>query len=81
MPIGIKGIRLDSINIKPTEEADTIEASYSLISTADKVLAKQSIGGYNGMAIQPSPNTIEKLRAFMSAYKSDVQITLGLDAQ
>lgn len=78
--IGIKGIRLDTIAIKPTEEGETLEAEYSLISTVDKVLAKQSVGGYNGLKVQPSPATIQALRAFVAAYKSDINVVIGLDA-
>lgn len=79
MAIGIKGIRVDSVQVARGEDGQqAITASYSLISTADKVLAKQAIGGYNGMTIQPSAQTIGALDAFLKLYVADVNTVLGL---
>ena len=82
MPITIKGIRIEDVSIGRDEEkgGDTLKsATYSLISSADKVLAKQSIGGYGNMTIEPSPATKKALAAFMDSYKADVATTLGLE--
>jgi hypothetical protein len=79
--IGIKGIRLDTVTLSTEDDQEKISGGYSLISTADKVLAKQSVGGYQGMDIKPSPGTIKAMRDFILAYKNDIQMVLGLDAQ
>lgn len=78
--IGIKGIRVESLDIKFDDGNATITSQYALISTADKVLAKQSVGGYGGMDIKPSASTIGKLNGFLSAYRADLTTVLGLDA-
>lgn len=81
MAVFIKGIRVDSISIERNESGqETIkEAKYSLISSVDKVLATQLVGGYQGKALAPSLETIKALENFMSLYKSDVLNVLGLD--
>ncbi len=81
MPITIKGIRLETVAIKRNEDGGTkIESSeYSLISSVDKVLAKQTIGGYGGMVLEPSKETTAALNAFVESYRADVVATLGLE--
>ena len=83
MAITIKGIRVDFVSIERIMESGRDEikdARYSLISSTDHVLATQSIGGYNGLALKPSPETIKALEDFMRRYKADVLAVLGLDA-
>lgn len=83
--ITIKGIRIDSLTIKTsdTEEGGGpgIDASYSLLSSADKVLAKQIIGGYQGMKVQPAADTVKLLNDFLKSYRRDVNNVLGLDTE
>ena len=82
MAITIKGIRIDDIAVTWNIERGAFvvsTASYSLISSVDKVLAKQSIGGYGAMVLEPSPDTIKALEAFTASYKRDVTATLGLE--
>lgn len=83
--ISIKGIRIDSLSINTSDKEEgggaTIEAHYSLLSSADKVLAKQAIGGYQGMKVQPAADTIKLLNDFLKSYKRDVNNVLGLDAE
>ncbi len=81
MAITIKGIRLESISLKRNEDGgNKIEtAEYSLISSVDKVLAKQTVGGYGGMVLEPSRGTVAALDAFITAYRADVVGTLGLE--
>ena len=81
MAITIKGVRVDDIQIEPDKEAGGYkikQAQYSLISSVDKVLAKQTIGGYQGTALEPSPETKKALEAFTLSYTKDVQSILGL---
>jgi len=82
MPITIKGIRIESVGIKRSEESgieDIEGATYSLISSADCVLARQPIGGYGGLTLKPSPATIKALREFVASYKADIVAVLGLE--
>jgi len=79
--IAIKGIRIESLTITRADDgkADEITAEYALISTADKVLAKQSVGGYAGVKLQPSPATVKAFADALAAYKADLNIILGLE--
>lgn len=80
--ITIKGIRLESLDIEYSAETGAHNlkgAAYSLISSADRVLARQNLGGYNDMKIAPSSNTLTLLNEFVSSYKKDVTAALGLE--
>lgn len=80
--ITIRGIRLKQITITPAEDDGKIQCSYQLISSADKVLAEQTIGSYGAsLKVAPSPATIKALEAFTTAYRNDVNMVLGLDAE
>ncbi len=81
MAITIEGIRVNDVHIEPNPEQGGYRiktAEYSLISSTGKVLAKQTIGGYNGLVLEPSPQTKKALEAFTNSYVSDVQAILGL---
>jgi hypothetical protein len=80
--ITIKGIRVDFVSIERNEsngQESIKDARYSLISSTDHVLATQSIGGYGGLALKASPQTVKALENFMQLYKADVLAVLGLD--
>lgn len=82
--LAIKGIRLESIHVTADKDEGGYKlssAEYALISAADKVLAKQSIGGYNDVKIEASPATVQAMNAFVKSYLSDINITLGFDAE
>jgi hypothetical protein len=82
--IGIKGIRVESLSLRRKDDGGVeVTASYALISSADRVLAKQSVGGYGGndMQIVPSPATMKAIDALMLAYRTDVQMVLGIDSE
>jgi hypothetical protein len=81
MAVYIKGIRVDSVSIERNESGQEFvkEAKYSLISSIDKVLATQLVGGYQGRSLTLSLETIKALENFMALYKADVTNTLGLD--
>lgn len=83
MPITIKGIRISELTIKtkPDEGECGITSSYELLSNEDKVLAKQSVGGYNGLEMRPAADTIAKLNDFIKSYKRDVNMTLGIEPE
>ncbi len=49
--------------------------------SADKVLAKQAVGGYQGLEMTPSPATIKALENFKTLFKNDVNMILGLDVE
>jgi hypothetical protein len=82
--ITIKGIRVDTVSLKLDSENggfDIESAGYSLISSTDHVLAKQSIGGYGSITLKPSPETRKAMDTFMANYKKDVIAVLGLDLE
>lgn len=80
MPITIQGIRLTHLAVETTKEGkDKFNAHYELISSSGKVLAKQSVGGYNGMELNTSPATLAALDAFVQSYTKDLHQLLGLD--
>ena len=78
--IAIRGIRITNLTIeRGSDGEEKISAHYELLSTEDRVLAKQEIGGYQGLKIQPSASTIKLFKDALSAYKADVNIVLGLE--
>ena len=80
--ITIKGIRVESLAINISTETGNYQietAQYSLISSLDRVLAKQTIGGYQGVVVQPSGQTIKALNDFMELYRADVRAVVGLE--
>lgn len=79
-PITIKGIRIEVLNItRDSEGRDVITSTYALISSADKVLAKQEVGGYNGLKVQPSASTLKLFGEAIAAYKADINTVIGLE--
>jgi hypothetical protein len=81
VPITISGIRVNDVHIEPDAEHGGYRiktSEYSLIGSTGKVLAKQTLGGYQGMTLEPSPATKAALDAFMKSYVGDVQSLLGL---
>ncbi len=82
MAITIKGIRIESFTIVKDAEKGVYKidnAAYSLISSTDAVLAKQTIGGYGGMTLEASAPTVKALQEFVRMYKGDVEMVLGLE--
>lgn len=82
MAITIKGIRIEDISIARDTESGGYKissANYSLLSSVDKVLAKQSIGGYGAITLEASPATVKLLQDFSESYRKDVVTTLGLE--
>ena len=79
--ITIAGIKVNDIHIEPDVEHGGYSiktAEYSLISSTGKILAKQTLGGYNGIKLEPSPATKHALEEFTKSYVNDVQALLGL---
>jgi hypothetical protein len=82
MPITLKGIRLESLTAERDDKTGSLAlktSSYSLISSTDKVLAQQTIGGYNNLVLTPSPETLKALETFLILYKKDITAVLGLE--
>lgn len=78
--IAIKGIRVENLSIGRDEDGQAkVEGTYALISTTDKVLAKQPFNGYQGIKIVPTATTVAAMDAFLKAYISDINLTLGLN--
>lgn len=85
MAITIRGIRIDSLTIAREEEGgDRVSAEYKLISSTDKVLAKESITSksrYSEATFVPSAPTMKLLADAVAAYRKEVEMSLGLDAE
>lgn len=81
MSIGIRGIRIEQIVLSrdPSSGGLELTGQYSLLSTADKVLAKQSLNGYEGLPYVMSPDTEKALNTLDSLVKSDINKLLGLE--
>jgi len=78
MPIAIQGIRVTSVSISREEKEEKVTGYYELMSTNDKVLAKQGFNGYSDIKVEMSLETKKALSAFLSGFKSDILIVLGL---
>ena len=80
MGVMIKGIRLEKVTIDRDEKTGqpTIQGSYSLISQADIVLAKQEFNGYNSIKLEPSGDTAKQLHGLVSGITNDLENILGL---
>lgn len=82
MAITIKGIRIESLTVKTGNDDEAgVTSEYSLLSSEDKVLAKQAVGGYNNMKVTPAADTIGALNAFLKLYKRDINTVLGLETE
>ncbi len=81
MGIAIRGIRIENITLTRDKDSgeNSVTGDYSLISTADKVLAKQGFNGYNEIKMAWSGETIKALNSFLAGVKTDVQNMLGLE--
>lgn len=81
MPITIRGIRITSLEVSRSEEGkDKIKASYQLVASNDKVLAKENLSSeadYTGQLFTPSPQTIKALTDAVALYKKDVEMSIG----
>jgi hypothetical protein len=79
MGIAIQGIRITSVNVsKDSNGNEKVEGNYELVSTNDKVLAKQGFNGYNDIKVDMSLETKQALIAFLTGIKKDTMIVLGL---
>lgn len=79
MAITIKGIRIASLTFNFKEDGkEKCQGEYELVSSEDKVLAKQSFNGYNGMEFKMAADTAKLLNEFHTMFKRDIQDTLGL---
>ncbi len=80
MAITIKGIKLNSMNLESNPDGGLKigTAEYNLISSVDKVLAKQTVGGYGGLTLVPSVTTQQALDTFVRSYTEDITALLGL---
>ena len=79
MAITIKGVRIDAVTLeRDTDGEIKVSGSYALLSSDDRVLAKQGINGYNNVKVEWSRETLAALSNFVARVKEDVNATLGL---
>lgn len=85
MPITIRGIRITSLTVsRDAEGQDKVQASYQLISSLDKVLAKETLTSkqsYGEQTFAPSPQTTKALTDAVALYKADVEMSLGITTE
>ena len=79
--IGLRGIRLDKVEVDIKGGEIKTSGKYSLVSTTDKVLATQGFNSYSDIIVELSADTHKALGAFLSALKLDVDRVLGLNEQ
>lgn len=81
MAITIKGVRVESLTMTRGDEGSIkISGDYSLISSADKVIARQTFGdGYKSVVVSPTGDTIKKMDDFIRSFKTDLNQTLGME--
>lgn len=82
MPITIKGIRVTSMTVGRKEEgSDKISCNYELISSEDKVLAKQSLStesAYNETVFIPPSDVVRQITDAATAYRKAIEQHLGI---
>lgn len=82
MPITIKGIRITSMTVTRTDEGnDKISCNYELISSEDKILAKQSMtthSAYNETVFVPPSDVVRQITDAAMAYRKAIEVSLGI---
>ena len=84
MAITISGIRIESVSVTRDKETGGYhcESSFALVSSVDKVVARQSSGGYHEtLKIEPGGGTMKALEEFLRLYKADIGAVIGLDVE
>jgi hypothetical protein len=80
--IGIKGIELTlvTVELNETEGKQLLSGAYALISTVDKVLAKQDFNNQYGetLKVHLSRETLEARVRMIELLKKDVEAVVGL---
>lgn len=79
MAVMVEGAKVVKLEISVDAQGETkVAGTYHLMSNGGKVLAKQDFGGYNGMVVSQSPQTIELVTKLMGSLQQDLATTLGL---
>lgn len=79
MAITLSAAVLNSLTITLGNESPKLEGSYSLMSSARKILAKQPFGGYSDIKLETSRDTQKALDGFIASLQKDLNSTLGLE--
>jgi len=78
--VTIQGVRVTSVSLN--RDADGVvkmTGSYSLVSSSDKVIAKQDFNGYSSdLKVEATGETVILLDNLMKAIKSNIETQLGL---
>lgn len=79
MAITIKGAFVTTITIAHDDkQGPGVTGSYSLMSSNNTVLAKQTFNGYSDVKVPLSNETRERLAKFEVSLQTDVNIALGI---
>ena len=82
MAIAIKTARVGNISIEVDKDGnEKVSGDYSLISSGDKVLAKQSFNGYSDIKLELSSDTRKALNSFLTGIKKDCLNLLGIEGE
>lgn len=76
MEIFIKGVKINSLNVGFKEGQEEIQGNYSLMSSIDKVLAKDNFNGYSDIKVAFSPKTLASFNAFLTGVKEDLSMVV-----
>lgn len=80
MAITVRGLRIETVSLTRNKDGQMeMSSTYALISSADKVLAKQGVNGYNDIKVDMSPDTISSLDRFCASLRRDISKVTGLD--
>lgn len=79
MPITLLGARLTNCSIGQKEEGGPqVSGTYSLLSSAGKVVATQAFNSYSEIKVPFSPSTLNALSVFLASAEKDINAHIGL---
>jgi hypothetical protein len=77
--ISIRGVRIKNLTMNRDDNGkENITGDYELISSNDKVLAKNGFNGYSELVVPFSSDTLKAYNSFINGVKADVSGVLGL---
>ena len=80
MGVTIAGIRIAHVTVQRDDKGvEQFSGSYELISSSDKVLAKQSFNGYDSLKVEMTGEVKQMLNTFLAGIKKDIMVQLGLE--
>jgi hypothetical protein len=75
----LAGVKIQKISLDFAGEVPQISGEYNLMSSADTVVAKQTLNGYGGMPYQPSGDTLKLLCDLRAQVRRDINTSMGIE--